>query len=167
MKGLLRGMVAVGLLAGGLLSVGCGKEQTGPNVQTPITQKYQPPEAKAGQQAGDQRKSHPTADDEERWRERSGHSQTAEGNLPLGGGTTAPGSLRTPEEGQGIGGSGTERPREGLGLGLAESYQAPEGQGGAELPAQDVTPEQRRRQQGQGSQGVGNVGQQAPTTEGQ
>ncbi|MDY7227554.1 hypothetical protein [Hyalangium rubrum] len=142
MKGLLRGMVAVGLLAGGVLGVGCGDmgQSEGSNTQTPINQANKSPAAEASRPAGAQLPQAP-GDTEDTWRERPGHSQTPklfsedlpgqEREVSMGGGTAAP-AQQEPPVSPAYGGSGTtELPREELGLGLADSYQ------GAATPRQE------------------------------
>jgi hypothetical protein len=62
MKGWLRGVVAVGVLAGGVLGVGCKPADMGPRTdanKSPVQEKYQAPSADEAQPLGDQRMQHP------------------------------------------------------------------------------------------------------------
>jgi hypothetical protein len=66
MKGLLRGMVAVGLLAGGVMGLGCSPDK-GPRTDTsksPVQTKYQTPETQEAQPVGEGPISRPTTEDE-------------------------------------------------------------------------------------------------------
>lgn len=131
MRGLLRGVMAVGLLAGGGLGAGCTDQrpETGA-FKTPIQDKYQPPEAEAREPlGGDERLRHP---DQERWTAGDEHPERA-------GGTVAPSTVVGTEE-MGTGGAGIGQALDELGLGLAESYQAEPAQGGAGQSGQAAEP---------------------------
>jgi hypothetical protein len=135
MKGLLRGLMTVGLIGSGVLGASCDK---GPGIdtsKTPTHERYQPSRADEASPPRDERMEHPADDAEGEWRQRSGHQQTSrrldEPPPPMGGGTTAPSEMRVPEA-QGIGGSGEQPGRADLGLGLADSYKAAPAQGGSQ-----------------------------------
>lgn len=94
MKGLLRGMWAMGLLAGGVLGAGCGKPDMGPQTdthKTPIQQKYQAPTADEANPPGDPRKNDTTrsAGDEPRDSASLGSPKAGEAGPGIGGGSTA------------------------------------------------------------------------------
>jgi hypothetical protein len=147
MKRMWQRWMVVGLLAGGALTAGCmnqdkGHQDTGP-FQTPLQDKYQSPAAEAGQQPGAGTVKHPSARDENQDESAALRPGQTQDIAPLGGGTAGPNDGLPP----GTGGSGQAGqmgpPGEGLGTGLAESYDAAppqQGTGGsgqqAPLPAQ-------------------------------
>jgi hypothetical protein len=134
MKGLLRGLVAVGLLAGAGLVAGCVSEgnRSDDANKSPIQEKYQPPAADEAQPLTDPRKTAPARDtDQEAGNLGGTQSMNEQRREPLGGGTTAPIERRGQEE-EAYGGSGrTLEPADGLGLGLADSYKVAPAQGGS------------------------------------
>ncbi|HLL05455.1 MAG TPA: hypothetical protein VK539_33105 [Myxococcaceae bacterium] len=144
MKGLLRGLVAVGLLAGAGLAAGCKVEgnMSGDGHKSPIQEKYQSSSADEAQPLTDPRTTHPSREmDQEAGNLGGTHSMNEQREAPLGGGTTAPNEATPGNEGPAYGGSGTTlEPLDGPAVGLADSYkveqqnQAPEQ--GAEAPEQ-------------------------------
>jgi hypothetical protein len=158
------------------------EENTG-TFRTPLQDKYQSPAAGAAKSPGGEWQGHPSPDGDEQSTTGVGAggqaSDTAQARNPgpLGGGTSAPNDER-PMEGTGGSGRGIA-PRDGLGVGLAESYdaapppqgvnEATDGAGGQGLrgtPAQGMQgpqgPGQGEGIQGQGQQGEGQQGDQGP-----
>lgn len=79
MKNLLRGMVAGGLLTGGALAMSCRDErpETG-TYNTPIQDKYQPPEAEAREPLGEEWMNHPSDEPDEQDRRLGGGESDTE-----------------------------------------------------------------------------------------
>jgi len=136
MKGLLRGLVAVGLLAGGGLVAGCsvdGGNTSDDANKSPIQEKYQTSSADEAQPLTDPRKTHPAREQDQEAGNLGGiQALNEQSKAPLGGGTTAPSAAQPGHEEEAYGGSGhTLEPADGLGLGLADSYKVAPAQGGA------------------------------------
>ncbi len=150
MKGLLRGLVAVGLLAGAGLAAGCKVEGnlSEDGHKSPIQEKYQSSSADEAQPLTDPRMTHPAREmDQEAGNLGGTQALNEQRKDPLGGGTTAPNEATPGNEGPAYGGSGhTAAPAEGLGLGLADSYQVAPAQGGAgqqeQAPQDSAAPQQ-------------------------
>lgn len=144
MKGLLRGLVAVGLLAGAGLAAGCKVEGnlSEDGHKSPIQEKYQSSAADEAQPLTDPRTTHPARDmDQEAGNLGGTQALNEQRKEPLGGGTTAPNEATPGNEQPAYGGSGTTlEPLDGPAVGLADSYkvqqqnQAP--QQGSEAPQQ-------------------------------
>jgi len=142
MKGLLRGLVAVGLLAGAGLVAGCKVEgnMSGDGHKSPIQEKYQANSADEAQPLGDPRKTHPAREmDQEAGNLGGIQSLNEQREAPLGGGTAAPNDQPA------YGGSGaTLQPLDGPAVGLADSYKVESAQGGSGQPQ----PQQNQAPQG-------------------
>ncbi|HEX8700053.1 MAG TPA: hypothetical protein VF815_14510 [Myxococcaceae bacterium] len=163
MKGLLRGLVAVGLLAGAGLAAGCKVEGnlSDDGHKSPIQEKYQPPSADEAQPLTDPRMTHPAREmDQEAGNLGGTQSMNEQRKDPLGGGTTAPSMHGLGEEQEAYGGSGhTLEPAEGLGLGLADSYKVAPAQGGS---GQQTPQPQQQQNQAPQQQNPAPQGTQAP-----
>jgi hypothetical protein len=153
MKGLLRGLVAVGLLAGAGLVAGCEVEGNTSQdaMKSPIQEKYQPPSADEAQPLGDPEKTHPNREQDQEAANLGGsHSLSRGRSEPLGGGTTAPNDALQGNEDMAMGGSGpVAQPQEGLGLGLADSYKAAPAQGGSGQQGQALPPQPQPQEAGE------------------
>ncbi|HLM44442.1 MAG TPA: hypothetical protein VK458_11275 [Myxococcaceae bacterium] len=125
MKGLLRGLVAVGLLAGAGCRVEGNLSEDGH--KSPIQEKYQANSSDEAQPLSDPRKTHPAREmDQEAGNLGGTHSLNEQREAPLGGGTSAPNDQPA------YGGSGTTlEPLDGPAVGLADSYKVNPAQGGS------------------------------------